>query len=200
MKFIEALKLRYATKLYDTSLSVDDVTIGEIAEILRLSPSSINSQPWQFTIITDKKTKAQLAENSFFNKQKIEEAPILVVFSICNNLSAFEHWAQLELPKPNLDYYTSVIKPMGEEATKRWFTNQLYISIGILLSACATMELDATPMEGIDTKIYDSILDNVDYHATVAVAVGYRSGADKNQPDITPKQRRSLREVVKFVK
>ncbi|MFR9603275.1 MAG: nitroreductase family protein [Rikenellaceae bacterium] len=127
MKFIEALKLRYATKLYDPALEVDPITIDEIAEILRLSPSSINSQPWKFTIITDTKVKADLAENSFFNKQKIEDAPVLIVFSIYDNLESFERWASIELPQPNQDYYNSVVKPMGREAIKCWFSNQLYI-------------------------------------------------------------------------
>ncbi|MFR9603156.1 MAG: hypothetical protein SNG02_04710 [Rikenellaceae bacterium] len=62
------------------------------------------------------------------------------------------------------------------------------------------MELDATPMEGIDTEVYDTILESGPYSAKVAVAVGHRSGRDKNQPEITPKQRRSINDVVSFIK
>ncbi len=196
MKFLESLQIRYATKLYDATKKIDDATITEIAEILRLSPSSINSQPWQFTIVTNPELKARLAECSLFNRKKIEDAPVLVVLSVYNNIAKFEEQIARELPQSNVDYYNNVVKPQGEEATKWWLKNQLYISVGVLLSGCATMGLDSTPMEGIEPEMYDSILGNVDYRATVAVAIGYRSIEDTNQPEIHPKQRCKMEDVV----
>ncbi len=196
MKFTEALRLRYATKQYDTTKPLDSSTITDLGEILRLSPSSINSQPWHFTFVTDKLTKSELAKSSFFNRERIEEAPLLIVFSIYKDIDLFENRILRELPEPNVEYYNIVIKPKGEEYIRCWFTSQLYLSLGVLLSGCAAMGLDSTPMEGIDSKMYDAILGQKEYQATFAVAVGYRSAADKNQPEITPKRRRDTTDVI----
>ncbi|MFR9594333.1 MAG: NAD(P)H-dependent oxidoreductase, partial [Rikenellaceae bacterium] len=134
--------------------------------------------------------------HSQFNRHKIEDAPLLVVFSVYSNLAKFEEQITHELPQPNVDYYNNVVKPQGEEAISCWLKNQLYISMGVLLSGCAAMGLDSTPMEGIEQGMYDSILANTDYSATVAVAIGYRSIEDTNQPEIHPKQRLKMDDVV----
>lgn len=45
MKFLELAQTRYTTKRYEAGKKVSDQQIKELQEILRLSPSSINSQP-----------------------------------------------------------------------------------------------------------------------------------------------------------
>lgn len=64
---IEDLNHRYSTKKYDASkrISADDMTV--IKEALRLSPSSINSQPWKFIVIESDEAKQRL-HDSFINK------------------------------------------------------------------------------------------------------------------------------------
>lgn len=70
MKFLELAQTRYTTKRYDAGKKVSDQQIKELQEILRLSPSSINSQPWKFTFVGDESLKKQLASVSFFNEEK----------------------------------------------------------------------------------------------------------------------------------
>lgn len=70
MKFLELAQTRYTTKRYDAGKKVSDTQTQELQEILRLSPSSINSQPWKFTFIGDESLKKQLASVSFFNEEK----------------------------------------------------------------------------------------------------------------------------------
>lgn len=81
MSFLELAKNRYTTKSYNADKKISDEVVEQLAEILRLSPSSINSQPWQFIIVSDEAVKNQLAEASFFNKEKIQNASHLVVFN-----------------------------------------------------------------------------------------------------------------------
>ena len=57
MNFLDLAKPRYATKKYDTAKQISKEQIEELKEILRLSPSSINSQPWKFTFVTDEAVK-----------------------------------------------------------------------------------------------------------------------------------------------
>ena len=44
MNFLNIASSRYTTKKYDPNKTIDDDTIGKLKEIIRLSPSSINSQ------------------------------------------------------------------------------------------------------------------------------------------------------------
>ena len=86
MSFLDLAKGRYTTKRYNANKKISAEKIHQLKEILRLSPSSINSQPWQFSFVSDEKTKQDLASASFFNKQKINEASHLVVFSVIDNI------------------------------------------------------------------------------------------------------------------
>lgn len=73
MNFLEIAQKRYATKAYRNE-KISEAKIKELAEILRLAPSSVNSQPWKFAIIGNETLKADLAAHSFFNEQKIKDA------------------------------------------------------------------------------------------------------------------------------
>ena len=53
MDFLQLAQNRYTTKHYSDK-RISDSDIAKLKEILRLAPSSINSQPWQFVFISDK--------------------------------------------------------------------------------------------------------------------------------------------------
>lgn len=58
------------------------------------------------------------------------------------------------------------------------------------------MNIDSTPMEGIDTEAYDKLLDVKGYKTLFAVTIGYRDPNDANQPAVKPKSRLPLSDVV----
>lgn len=66
MAFLETAKERYTTKKYNSTERITADKIAELKEILRLSPSSINSQPWRFFFISDGETKTKLAARGHF--------------------------------------------------------------------------------------------------------------------------------------
>lgn len=53
MNFLALAQERYTTKKYRRDKKVSGEQIEQLKEILRLSPSSIDSQPWKFLFITD---------------------------------------------------------------------------------------------------------------------------------------------------
>lgn len=190
MSFLEIAKTRYTTKKYDATKKVSGDKLEQLKEILQLSPSSINSQPWKFTIVQSPEIKNLLATKSAFNEQKIKDASHLIVFNV---ISTKEHYEKLRLENAaegSKMYYNNFLKPKSEEEVTAWLKNQVYISLGFFLAACGTMEIDATPMEGIDTIEFDKVI-NEDgiYKSTFAVAIGYRDQEDANQPSVTPKNR-----------
>lgn len=196
MSFLDSMKRRYTTKKYDPTKPIDAVQIEELKEILRLSPSSINSQPWKFTFVTDTATKQQLSEVSWLNKSKVLDSDTLVVFSRVDNISVFEKQIEEELPEGAVNYFKEFVKPQSEEQIKAWFGHQLYLSLGVFLSACAAMGIDSTPMEGIEPENYNKILGLENYHTMVAVTIGYRHEEDHNQPSKKPKSRKNINKVI----
>jgi len=122
-----------------------------------------------------------------------------VVFSRVNNIEAFEADFAQRLPKAGLDYYNTFVKPLSDEQKKVWFEKQVYLALGVFLSACAQMKIDSTPMEGIEAGKYDEILGQTYYNAVVAVAIGQRDTEDFNQLEKKAKSRKALEEVVQAI-
>ena len=196
MMFLTAMQDRYTTKKYDPSKKIENTQLEALKEVLRLSPSSINSQPWRFTFVRDDKKKAEFASASFFNAQKILDCDTLVIFSRIDSVHKFEAQIKATLPEGAVGYYDQFLKPQGEDFIKSWFDSQTYLAIGVLLSACAAEAIDATHKEGIEPEKYNALLGDTDYHALVGVAIGYRDEEDFNQPSKNPKARRPLEQVV----
>ncbi|MGG6232231.1 nitroreductase family protein [Tenacibaculum sp. SDUM215027] len=199
MSFITSMQQRYTTKKYNASKKIESEKIEELQQVLQLSPSSINSQPWKFIFVSDTDTKQQLSEVSWLNTSKVIESDTVVVFNRINDIELFEKQIEQELPEGAVGYYKEFIKPKPEEEIKAWFDRQVYLALGVFLSACAEMGIDATPMEGIEPENYDKILNNEGYASLVAVAIGYRDNEDFNQPDRKPKSRLAFNKVIQTV-
>ena len=199
MNFKESMQKRYTTKKFDATKKIESHKVEELKEVLRLSPSSINSQPWKFTFVSNSHTKQKLSEVSWLNTNKVLDSDTVVVFSRIDDIPLFEQQIEAELPEGAVNYYKEFIKPQTEEQIKAWFDKQVYLALGVFLSACAEMGIDATPMEGIEPKNYDKILNQKDYSSIVAVAIGYRDVEDFNQPSKKPKSRRNFDKVIKSI-
>lgn len=197
MSFLDLAKRRYATKKYDVTQKISIEQIETLKKIIQLSPSSINSQPWKFAFVTDEKVKTALASQSYMNENSINEVGLVVVFSVMEDIEHFEKRNIAILPEAWIKgFYEPMIQSRGEEGIKTWMENQVYLSLGYFLSACISMGLDATPMEGINSQAYKTILHQDGYAPLVAVTVGYADSTDWNHPSIAPKSRFDLDEVV----
>ncbi len=85
MKFLDhekrrqLLNERHSCKMFDSHYEFSSTELEEIAEIARLSPSSYNTQPWHFVMVTNKDLKKQIAAHSYFNEEMIKSASALMV-------------------------------------------------------------------------------------------------------------------------
>lgn len=199
MNFLDIAENRYTTKKYNAEERITDENIQQLKEILRLSPSSINSQPWKFIFIENEQTKKELASVSYFNEQKINEASYLIVFSAINDIELFEKQIRQHLPEGAVNYYNQFLKPKGEAEIKSWLKHQVYLSLGYFLAACASLSIDSSPMEGLKNEEYDQILQLNGYTTLFAVAIGYRNPDDANQPSVKPKYRLPQEEVIQSI-
>ena len=193
MNIIKLLQSRYTTKVYDPSFRLSEEQLATIKEVLRLSPSSINSQPWAFELIDDKALKSVLAEESWSNLERVKQASLLIVFYTYRDVETFikERIDTQETPAQAQTYFHNYVASQGSEAIQAWQTHQIYIALGVLLTSLASMGLDSTPMEGIDVDKYDKILGREKYRPVLAVLVGRHAEDDFNHPSRKSKQRRN---------
>lgn len=196
MDILKLLQNRYTAKTYKPEENIPEDTIKALKEILQLSPSSINIQPWKFTFVQNPEIKAKLASVSMHNTQKINQAPLLIVFSVADDLDAFQKVVEKELPQARIDWYNQMKASMHKDDLKTWMAKQVYITLGVALTASTALGLDSTAMEGIETDKYKEILNMSTYKPLFAMAVGYGASDDFNRIEQTPKSRRPIESVV----
>lgn len=84
-QIIKDLNWRYTTKVYDETKRISAENMNIILEALRMSASSINSQPWKFIIIESDEAKKRFSdtfENMFqFNQPHATKASHIVLLA-----------------------------------------------------------------------------------------------------------------------
>lgn len=62
MNIVSHAKRRRSTKAFDATRKVPAEVIAELRELKRLSPSSVNSQPWHFVVASSDDAKARVSK------------------------------------------------------------------------------------------------------------------------------------------
>lgn len=211
---IEDLNRRYTTKKYDATKRISAGDMAIIKEALRMSPSSVNSQPWKFIVIESDAAKERLHDtfvNKFqFNQPHAKEASHIILFAYNPRLNK-EHYAKVvdaevnsgHLSKENYDemigkgMFFSDLNTDETGFNGHWTRAQTYLALGNTLHTAARLGIDSTPMEGVDSELIGSIFrDELDgCVCEVALALGYHlDGGDYNNGK--PKARLALEDVV----
>ena len=94
MPFLEVAQNRYTTKTYNGEI-IPEETLHVLKEILRLAPSSINSQPWEFILVGDKRKDEVFAPLSLMNEERVKQASHIVIFRVLESVEHFEEEALL---------------------------------------------------------------------------------------------------------
>lgn len=186
-----SLEWRYATKEFDTGKKIPPDTWGALEQGMVLTPSSFGLQPWHFITITCHKTKIELLEHSWHQRQVTDCSHLVVLCARDGvNQADMEKWLDRladvrGVTRESLEGYAGMMSGFFStmDYTRRlaWAKNQVYIALGQLMASAAVLGIDACPMEGIIPAEYDRILEleNSGFTTTVACALGYRSGDDK---------------------
>lgn len=206
---LDALKWRYATKQFDPDRTIPEDTWKVIEESLVLTPSSFGLQPWKFIVVQDEVIRELLFAESWQQAQ-VTDASHFVVLTVRTDLTMadIERWMECSAQAhgksvEDLKGLKGMIAGFADHQTPEqrleWNTRQSYIALGQLMAVAAVMGIDACPMEGINPKAYNTLLELEDtgYTTVVACALGYRSDSDKYAT--TPKARYPLNEVVQYI-
>jgi nitroreductase/dihydropteridine reductase len=209
---IEDLNWRKTCKKYDPTKRIPQKDLDVLLEAMRLSASSINSQPWRFVVIETEQARERMS-NTFAHKFQFNQAHVFDASQII--LFAYN-------PRYTRDNYAEVVDRGIEDGrtkaedresafagfvfaelntdengdTSCWTKAQLYLSLGNTLHTLARLKIDATPIEGIDidlvNKEFAKELDG--YQCDVAMAIGYQHKDDYNAK--LPKSRRRLDSIL----
>ena len=190
----QALKWRYAVKEFDETKPVSEDKIEALKEVIQLSASSYGLQPYQVVVVSDKSTLKKL---SSFSVRKKQVASCSHLFVLCTyeclkelhittyvNTLAKERAVSFESLAPYKERIMEKISLSSDEKeTKSWMEKQVYLALGKILFACASLQIDSCPMEGYDKKKIDSFLElkKVQLESVLLCPVGYRSKEDEYQ-------------------
>lgn len=191
---------RYTAKTYDPARKIPAPQVEQLRALLRLTPSSVNSQPWHFVVASTDAGKKRIAQATHgpyaYNAPKVLDASHVFVLCTQHTLTDAHLEAIIEqeardgrLPdqqalqarRESLFGYADAHRYTRRDA-QAWMEKQTYIALGTLLLGAAALELDATPIEGFDSAVLDRELGlpGQGFTGTVIVPVGYHGADDFN--------------------
>ncbi|MDD4556623.1 MAG: oxygen-insensitive NAD(P)H nitroreductase [Alphaproteobacteria bacterium] len=214
MSIIDSANKRYATKSFDEAKKISINEAKALKDLLRLAPSSVNSQPWHFIVANTDKGKQRIAKSTHgafeFNLQKILKASHVVAF--CAKTDFDEKYLQNLTDQEDKDgrFISEQAKAdqhekrnmfvdlhkTGLKDHKEWAAKQVYINLGFFLQGVGSLGLDAVPIEGFDTKVFDEEfkLKEKGLTSLVLVAVGHHADDDFNAR--LPKSRWEEKQII----
>jgi len=217
MTLNDAVSRRHTVKAFEQGKSLPQDEIETLLNVLRNSPSSVNSQPWHFVVASTEAGREQIAASSdgafAYNSPKVRNASHVI--ALCMRTDLDEAHLQNVLDQEDADgRYAKPESKANNDMVRRsyvdmhryesrdvpqWMEKQVYLALGGLLLGAAMLGIDATPMEGFDQRALDQALGlrEKGFTSVVLVSLGYRSDADFNAA--LPKSRLPRDEIFTFI-
>ncbi len=200
MDIVQNARRRHTAKTFDRTRRIPQGVVEQMRELLRLAPSSVNSQPWHFVVASTDEGKERIAKSTEagfpYNTVKVRSASHVIV--LATRVAADEAHLEAVLEQEERDgrFVNDAAKAAQHDGragftdlhrftqkdVSQWYEKQTYLALGTLLLGVACLEVDATPMEGFNAEVLDKELGlrALGYTSTVIVALGYSGGDDFN--------------------
>lgn len=187
---IEKLQWRYATKRFDVTKTLSEEKLDILKETFNLTATSFGLQPLKLVIINNPNLQEQLLPFTYHQPQ-VRDASHVLIFCIekkINENFIIEHFKRVEgqrnTPRTILEpFEKELIASFTEknaDEIRDWMVNQLYLTLGAMLTVCAVENIDACPIEGFEPKKYDTLLGLAEkgLESIVVLPIGYRDETD----------------------
>lgn len=187
---IEKLQWRYATKKFDASKTLSEEKLNIIKEAFNLTATSFGLQPLKLVVISDAGLKEKLMPLTY-NQPQVRDASHVLILCIEKKIDEnfiIDHFKRVEgtrkTPREILEpFERNLIESFTQKDSSEirdWMVNQLYLTLGALLTVCAVEKIDACPMEGFQSEEYDALLglDKKGLQSVIVLPVGYRDETD----------------------
>ena len=217
MNILSAAQKRHTAKAYDAQRRIPEEVMQQVYDLLRSSPSSVNSQPWHFVVANTPEGRARIAKAAqggySYNAAKINDASHVIV--LCSRIDMDDAHLNALLEQEARDgRFRDDAARAGQDAARRgyvrqhrfggkdvaqWLEKQVYLALGTAMLGASALEIDATPMEGFDQQILDAEfgLNEKGLASLVLLSLGYSSQADFNKA--LPKSRLSQEATFTFI-
>ncbi|MFT4021600.1 MAG: oxygen-insensitive NAD(P)H nitroreductase [Acinetobacter sp.] len=217
MGLLHFAQQRYSTKAYDSEKKIPQHQIDTFLEILRLSPSSINIQPWHFFVADNTAAKQRIAQalvgKYAYNAPKVLDSSHTIIFTTQTDIDSqhLQHLlerddvigrfkdettkkTQAELRQGYINQYRE-----SDEGIQQWLENQTFIALGVALTNAIALGFDTTAIGGFDAEILDKELglSSQGLKASVILTLGYHSEQDFNAK--LPKSRLEQKQLFTFL-
>lgn len=213
-KILDAAIWRVAVKTFDAEKKISEIDFTALLNIARYSPSSFGLEPWKIIVVQDKDLRLKMSEFATGAKKQLATASHFVIFTVTTDLEATSNYYKhiiKDIKKLNEEAYSEFVtkfiafqkEKLGLTDYRKlidWAGKQTYIALGNMMLAAAILGIDSCPIEGFIPSAVEKILETgghfnpAEEHIVVMCAFGYRQ-SDFNSPKI----RRSLNEIVRFV-
>ncbi len=187
---IEKLQWRYATKRFNPSKILSEEKLHILKETFNLTATSYGLQPLKLVIVSNAEMKSKLMPFTYYQSQ-VRDASHVLILCVEKNINKdfiTDHFKRVEgyrnTPRTILEPFEKALldnfsKKQPPEI-RQWMENQLYLTLGALLTVCALENIDACPIEGFESKKYDTLLglDDMELESVIVLPVGYRDESD----------------------
>ncbi len=210
---IQDLLWRYTTKKYNGNKKIPKDDLDIFYESLRLSASSINSQPWRFVVLDSNEAKNRFtkifAKKHQFNLVHIDGAFQIILFAYNPRYTKDDYAkvvdqaiedGRMDAKKREKAFGSFIFAELNTDTQGYngcWTKAQLYIALGNALHTLARLKIDSTPLEGIDIEVvnreFEKELDG--YQCDVALAIGYRDEKEDFNAKL-PKSRKDIKDII----
>lgn len=202
MNIIQQMNWRYAAKRMNGQ-KVPQEKVDLILNAIRLSPSSSGLQPYKIFVIEDQKLRQRIYDEHACHQYPVVEGSHTLVFTAYKKVTAqlVDEYIKLvaETREQSIESLSGLRNSFNRhiEASEKenfvWTAHQAYLAMGIGIETAALLNVDATPMEGLDPDKMSEILhlDEQNLRATTVLALGYRN-AEIDQYAKLKKVRKSM--------
>jgi len=204
---LDDLKWRYACKRFDNTRKIEEHDLQILLESLNLTATSLGMQLLKCVVVENQELKEQLVQHAYGQRQVADCSHVLV---LCRYISvdqtAVDEYVSRTATIRNMDVHGDKMQgfkrmiettmQMPENERVNWMNYQAYIALGNLLTVCASMRIDACPMEGFVPAKVDELLDfkAMGLASVLLCPIGFRHEEDPYASQ--PKVRKSLADFV----
>jgi nitroreductase / dihydropteridine reductase len=181
MDFKDIVKSRRSIRKYQEK-PVPDELIEELVEMIGLSVSAINLQPWKVKVVKDQGTKDQIFAATFGMEHARTCSHLLILCAytdypaLIGRLSELQAAAGVpeEMWRRTAEFATTIANRMSPEERLVWSQQQVYIALGNALNGAYALGLGGCPMTAFDSEEVARVLSlPPTIVPTVMVSLGY---------------------------
>lgn len=181
MEFKDVVKNRRSIRQYQP-MPVRDATIHELLEIIGMSVSAMNLQPWKIKLVKDQETKDKVFGATFGQNQVRACSHLLVLCADTDYPTLITRLAEAqaaagvdqEIINRGREFATTVTNGMTPEQKLAWSREQVHIALGNAVNGAYSLGLGACPMTAFNPAGVAEALELPDTLVpTAMVCVGY---------------------------